>query len=121
MLSSALAPWMSRKSCVSSRSPGPVVDEDVVVGDQWMHPVDGDELLGQRVRGAVVVRWVFGMPPRACASISQMPSLVSQSLAAVRTSWPSCRSRALGARIAGVHSTVWILAISAETIRRALW
>ena len=65
---------------------------------------------------------VFGMPTLAWLSISQMPSRVSQSsaggpfqLVLRPTSMTSVP------RIAGVHSTVWILAISAETIRRAVW
>ena len=65
---------------------------------------------------------VLGMPTLAWLSISQMPSRVSQSCAGgplqllfrpmSMTSVP---------RMAGVHSIVWILAMSAETISRAVW
>ena len=51
-----------------------------------------------------------------------MPSCVSQSLAGgpfQLLDRPT--SIVLVARIAGVHSTVWILAISAATISRAVW
>ena len=63
-----------------------------------------------------------GIPEPAWASTSQMPSLASQS----RDGGPfqlvfMPMSSVLVARMAGVHSTVWILAISAETMSRAVW
>ena len=65
---------------------------------------------------------VSGMPTLAWVSISQMPSRVSQSLDGGPFQLAlSPRSIASVARIAGVHSTVWIFAISAATIRRAVW
>ncbi len=54
--SSAFAPWMSPKRAAAEGRAGPVVGEPVVVGQQRVHPVDGDEVLGQRVRHPVVVR-----------------------------------------------------------------
>ena len=59
---------------------------------------------------------------RAWASISQMPSRVSQSLEGGPFQFAfRPRSIASVARMAGVHSTVWIFAIRAETISRAVW
>ncbi len=64
---------------------------------------------------------VSGMPRSACDSTSHSPSLLSH------LSGGPCQfvfrptSMASVARIAGVHSTVWIFAISAETISRAVW
>ena len=84
-----------------------------------MHPVDGDELLRQRVRDAVVV----GRASRGCRRAPRCRELPSACRAACRGSRTSSRASpnfVVGwAMIAGVHSTVWIFAISAAVIRRA--
>ncbi len=64
-----------------------------------------------------------GMPTRGVL-VEQPDAEPGQPVArrAARSSWPSARCRSTSVpRIAGVHSTVWILAISAETISRAVW
>ena len=88
-----------------------------------MHPVDGGELLGERVgRGVVVGERLGDALEGASASVSQMPSRVSQSPDGGPYQLVFMpMSSASVPRIAGVHSMVWILAISAETISRAVW
>ena len=72
--SSVVVPWMSRNGAVARALAGPVVEEAVVVGDQRVQPVDGDEVLGQRVGHAVVVRHgLRDADSSACVSSSQMP------------------------------------------------
>src|SRR3712207_8549628 len=53
---------------------GAVVQEGVVVGDQRVHPVDGDEVLGQRVRDPVVVRLRLGDADRSEEHTSELQS-----------------------------------------------
>jgi hypothetical protein len=61
------------------------------------------------------------MPLKACVSVSQIPRRESASFGAPYQFACSPWSIASVARIAGVHSIVWIFAISAETTRRAVW
>ena len=56
--------------------PGLVIVEAVVVRQKRMHAVDGDEILGQRIGRAVVVRHASSeCRSSACASTSQRPAL----------------------------------------------
>ena len=66
--------------------------------------------------------FVLGMPTAEWLSTSQIPSLVSQSFDGGPFQF-DLRPTSMTSvpRIAGVHSTVWIFAISAETISRAVW
>ena len=41
---------------LTQQRPRPVIHEAVLVGQQRVHPVDGDEVLGERVRDTVVIR-----------------------------------------------------------------
>ena len=100
---------------------GGVVAELVIIGDQRMQPIDRGEFLGQRIGRRVVIRQRLGMPFRACLSRSQMPIWLSHPFGAPYQLARSPTSIVLVARIAGVHSTVWIFAIRAETISRAVW
>ena len=93
----------------------------VVVRHQRVHAVDGDELLGERVRRGVVIGRRAGDAAQQLVVVEAGEHLLQVARAA-RTSW--CCSAVLMTgcgRIAGVHSTVWILAISAALTRRACW
>ena len=86
-----------------------------------MEPVDGGEILGQAIGRAMMIGPCLGNAGRGMGVDDPDPSLVSQSLAGGPFQLLlSPTSIALVARIAGVHSTVWILAISAETMSRAV-
>ena len=64
---------------------------------------------------------VRGMPWTACGSSNRRPSRVSHWSGAPRQLTDIAVSRVFVPRIAGVHSTVWLFAISAETTSRAFW
>lgn len=61
------------------------------------------------------------MPFLPFASSSQTPSWSSQFFGGPSQFVRIPMSSVLVARIAGVHSTVWILAMRAETTSRAVW
>ncbi len=65
---------------------------------------------------------VFGMPDGRLA-VEQPDAEPGQPVVGGRAVQLDLRPRSivLVPRIAGVHSTVWIFAIRAETIRRAVW
>ena len=91
--------------------------EGVVVGDERVHPVDRDELLGQRVRDRrsgsppspgmpLITSLGERRPKRSCSFSPARPHQFARSAIFV-VGWLIT---------AGVHSTVWILAISAALI-----
>ena len=106
----------------SSPWPPPAERSAILVGQQRVHPVDGDELLGDRVRRRRGRRGGEpGMPPSSPSARGRRshrgqrgPSRPDQfaCIAAWTVGW---------ARMAGVHSTVWILAITAAFTSRAVW
>ena len=86
-----------------------------------MHPVDGDELLGQRERHTVVLGRRAGDAADHLAAAEPAEQLV-QPLAGQPAPVGAHPHLVVGwAMTAGVHSTVWIFAISAALISRARW
>ena len=95
--------------------------EGEVVGYERMHPVHGDELLGERVGRPW---WSGGEPmmPLQMSSSPKRPRLVVIFSPRRPHQLPRIATWIVGwATIAGVHSTVWILAMSAAFTRRAVW
>ena len=92
-------------------------------GDQRVHPVDGGELLGQRVRDAVVAASREpGMPLIDLAAADAPERVGGSARRPARTSWRASPITVVGwPMTAGVHSTVWIFASTATLISRARW
>ena len=92
-----------------------------VVGDQRVHPVDRDELLGDA--STARAWWSVGGARDAAEDLAaaEPPDRRVHPLPARPNQLARMPIRSAGwARTAVVHSTVWILAISAATTSRAL-
>ena len=95
--------------------------KDVVVRQQGMHAIDGDELLRQRRTARRSVRSASrGMPLMISRSLRRPKARVSRSPCSPHQSPRRAKTVVGWLMMAGVHSTVWILASSAALISASL-